>query len=201
MPTKECPNCKTIIPNETITCPQCKYSFSEGSKDGKGWGCLIVILFYVVGMSIYEGDSWQHILLNVVFIGFCLGIGGGCLLLLFSWPDLWEKVGDINKPVPLRMVYLILTILGFILFIYFILSPPGIIGDWNYKGELQHLKMKRTLILPLCILMCSPSLRAIDVPLNTTAKVYFSPAGGCTDAIIKEIGISKSEILIQAYSF
>jgi phosphatidylserine/phosphatidylglycerophosphate/cardiolipin synthase-like enzyme len=32
-------------------------------------------------------------------------------------------------------------------------------------------------------------------------QVYFSPNGGCTDAIIKEIDNAKSEILLQAYSF
>lgn len=40
-----------------------------------------------------------------------------------------------------------------------------------------------------------------DVPINTTAKVYFSPNGGCTQVIIQEIDRAKSEILIQAYSF
>jgi len=62
--------------------------------------------------------------------------------------------------------------------------------------------MKKTLVLLLYILISAPSLYAIDVPFNgTTAHVYFSPDGGCTDAIIKEIGKAKSEILIQAYSF
>lgn len=31
--------------------------------------------------------------------------------------------------------------------------------------------------------------------------VYFSPNGGCTDAIVKEIDMSKSEILCVVYSF
>jgi len=42
---------------------------------------------------------------------------------------------------------------------------------------------------------------AIDVPINTTAHVYFSPGGGCTQVIISEIDKAKSEILVQAYSF
>jgi len=43
---------------------------------------------------------------------------------------------------------------------------------------------------------------AIDLTLNNThAKVYFSPNGGCTQAIIKEIDNAKLEILVQAYSF
>jgi phosphatidylserine/phosphatidylglycerophosphate/cardiolipin synthase-like enzyme len=32
-------------------------------------------------------------------------------------------------------------------------------------------------------------------------KVYLTPSGGCTDAIVKEINNAKSEILVQAYSF
>ena len=48
---------------------------------------------------------------------------------------------------------------------------------------------------------CSNS-QAVDINLNNTpAQVYFSPHGGCTDAIVKEIGKAKSEILVQAYSF
>jgi len=34
-----------------------------------------------------------------------------------------------------------------------------------------------------------------------SVRVYFSPRGGCTDAIISQINRAKSEILIQAYSF
>ena len=36
---------------------------------------------------------------------------------------------------------------------------------------------------------------------NTPGKVYFSPNGGCTEAITREIAKSKSEILVHAYSF
>ena len=32
-------------------------------------------------------------------------------------------------------------------------------------------------------------------------RVYFSPNGGCTDAILTEINQAKSEIFLQAYSF
>jgi phosphatidylserine/phosphatidylglycerophosphate/cardiolipin synthase-like enzyme len=32
-------------------------------------------------------------------------------------------------------------------------------------------------------------------------RVYFSPHGGCTDAIVSEVSQAKSEILLQAYSF
>jgi phosphatidylserine/phosphatidylglycerophosphate/cardiolipin synthase-like enzyme len=32
-------------------------------------------------------------------------------------------------------------------------------------------------------------------------RVYFSPNGGCTDAIVSQINQAKTEILLQAYSF
>ena len=32
-------------------------------------------------------------------------------------------------------------------------------------------------------------------------QVYFSPRGGCTDAILSQINQAKTEILLQAYSF
>jgi phosphatidylserine/phosphatidylglycerophosphate/cardiolipin synthase-like enzyme len=41
-----------------------------------------------------------------------------------------------------------------------------------------------------------------DLTLNNTPlSVYFSPNGGCTDDIVKEISEAKSEVLVQAYSF
>jgi phosphatidylserine/phosphatidylglycerophosphate/cardiolipin synthase-like enzyme len=43
---------------------------------------------------------------------------------------------------------------------------------------------------------------AANTPIdNISAKVYFSPMGGCTDAIVQEISRARQEILVQAYSF
>jgi len=36
---------------------------------------------------------------------------------------------------------------------------------------------------------------------NNSVRVFFSPEGGCTKAIIGEIANAKSQILVQAYSF
>jgi len=48
-----------------------------------------------------------------------------------------------------------------------------------------------------------PSIHATDItlPKDTTVRVFFSPNGGCTEAIIDTINQSKSEILVQAYIF
>jgi phosphatidylserine/phosphatidylglycerophosphate/cardiolipin synthase-like enzyme len=57
------------------------------------------------------------------------------------------------------------------------------------------------LILLAFFAPCSNS-HAVELTLNNTpVQVYFSPNGGATDAIVKEIGKAKSEILVQAYSF
>jgi len=51
------------------------------------------------------------------------------------------------------------------------------------------------------ILVTSLLLYPKIFPPNVSVKVYFSPNGGCTQAIIDEISNAKSEILVQAYSF
>jgi phosphatidylserine/phosphatidylglycerophosphate/cardiolipin synthase-like enzyme len=36
---------------------------------------------------------------------------------------------------------------------------------------------------------------------ETACHVYFSPGGGCTDAIVQKLGEAKESVLVQAYSF
>jgi phosphatidylserine/phosphatidylglycerophosphate/cardiolipin synthase-like enzyme len=52
--------------------------------------------------------------------------------------------------------------------------------------------------LTLCIF---PPLPALPQEKPPTIEVYFSPHGGCTDAIIKELNKAKSSVLVQADSF
>ena len=67
--------------------------------------------------------------------------------------------------------------------------------------------MKKRIIIAAVLLSLIFSVLSIhsyatDLTLNNTAtQVYFSPNGGCTDAIVREIGKAKTEILVQAYSF
>ncbi len=42
---------------------------------------------------------------------------------------------------------------------------------------------------------------AADHTYQTTVSVYFSPQGGITDAVVREIGTARKHILMQAYSF
>ena len=54
----------------------------------------------------------------------------------------------------------------------------------------------------LFFILLALSVFAGELTLNSTpAQVYFSPKGGCTEAIVKELSHAKSEILVQAYSF
>jgi phosphatidylserine/phosphatidylglycerophosphate/cardiolipin synthase-like enzyme len=62
--------------------------------------------------------------------------------------------------------------------------------------------MKSKLILAVLFLVLPFTAIARDLTLtNAPAQVCFSPNGGCTKAIVAELGVAKSEVLIQAYSF
>jgi phosphatidylserine/phosphatidylglycerophosphate/cardiolipin synthase-like enzyme len=53
------------------------------------------------------------------------------------------------------------------------------------------------LALLLCLAVCWP---AFSVAGGEWA-VYFSPRGGCTEAIVKTLGAARASVLVQAYSF
>jgi phosphatidylserine/phosphatidylglycerophosphate/cardiolipin synthase-like enzyme len=47
-------------------------------------------------------------------------------------------------------------------------------------------------------------LLSLMLALNTVAadiQVFFSPDGGCTEAVVENVGKAQSSILVQAYSF
>ncbi|OPY67357.1 MAG: Phospholipase D precursor [Syntrophorhabdaceae bacterium PtaU1.Bin034] len=58
------------------------------------------------------------------------------------------------------------------------------------------------LLVVSMVWLLAPPAQAADIILNNTrTQVLFSPNGGCTEAIIKEIDKARNEILVQAYSF
>jgi phosphatidylserine/phosphatidylglycerophosphate/cardiolipin synthase-like enzyme len=57
---------------------------------------------------------------------------------------------------------------------------------------------KKTLALLWLLLFLGAS---VGLAQAGAIRVYFSPNGGCTDAILSQINQAKTEILIQAYSF
>jgi len=54
-------------------------------------------------------------------------------------------------------------------------------------------------VLVVLLATVSTSLAADSYPVQVS--VYFSPSGGCTDAIVRELGAARKQVLMQAYSF
>jgi len=73
-------------------------------------------------------------------------------------------------------------------------------GRFTVRKIIAAILFIYTIILPFMDI-CAPSNAAELTLRNTPTMVFFSPKGGCTEAIIAEIDQAKTEILIQAYSF
>ena len=52
----------------------------------------------------------------------------------------------------------------------------------------------------LAVFLYSSPLFAVEKPAPTI-QVYFSPAGGCTEAVVEALGRAKKTVFVQAYSF
>ena len=65
------------------------------------------------------------------------------------------------------------------------------------------MKKQTKLFLLIFLLLLTFSIPAFadNTFHNISGEVYFSPDGGCTEAIVNEIRHAKSEIYVQAYSF
>jgi phosphatidylserine/phosphatidylglycerophosphate/cardiolipin synthase-like enzyme len=65
------------------------------------------------------------------------------------------------------------------------------------------MKKQTKLFLLIFLLLLTFSIPAFadNTFHNISGAVYFSPDGGCTEAIVNEIRHAKSEIYVQAYSF
>ena len=61
----------------------------------------------------------------------------------------------------------------------------------------RHVLALRVLVVLL--VAASTSLAADSFPAQVS--IYFSPHGGCTDAIVRELGAAHKQVLMQAYSF
>ena len=60
------------------------------------------------------------------------------------------------------------------------------------------------IVLSLCFPGCQQAPAQVDAPAAQSLppiEVYFSPKGGCTEAVVKELAAAKSTVLVQAYSF
>jgi phosphatidylserine/phosphatidylglycerophosphate/cardiolipin synthase-like enzyme len=61
--------------------------------------------------------------------------------------------------------------------------------------------MKRRVGLALALLCLFSALAPIDRAIAQEWAVYFSPRGGCTQAIVSAVGRARTSLHIQAYSF
>ncbi len=65
--------------------------------------------------------------------------------------------------------------------------------------------MNRTIVtILLLFVLLVPACQAQDTSPPSTLppiQVFFSPKGGCTEAVVKELDAAKSSVLVQAYSF
>jgi phosphatidylserine/phosphatidylglycerophosphate/cardiolipin synthase-like enzyme len=63
--------------------------------------------------------------------------------------------------------------------------------------------MRRFIIFLICICILFPSGcdNAFSHRPLPPIEVHFSPDGGCTDAVVREIDAARTSILVQAYSF
>ena len=65
------------------------------------------------------------------------------------------------------------------------------------------MKVRSCLFIIITLALWSFLSPPISLPQDrpTTWEVYFSPNGGCTDAIVRELDKAQSTVLVQAYSF
>ena len=59
--------------------------------------------------------------------------------------------------------------------------------------------LKHLVIPLLSVVLLSLALPAVDAAENI--EVFFSPHGGCTEAVVENLGRATTSVLVQAYSF
>ena len=63
------------------------------------------------------------------------------------------------------------------------------------------VKKSILLLLILTLIICFPFIPCQAADPLPVSHVYFSPEGGCTQAVVDALGQAKSSVLVQAYSF
>jgi phosphatidylserine/phosphatidylglycerophosphate/cardiolipin synthase-like enzyme len=58
-----------------------------------------------------------------------------------------------------------------------------------------------TLSVVFWVALCSCATIPAEKTSPLNWEVYFSPKGGCTDAIVRELDKAQNTVLVQAYSF
>ena len=61
--------------------------------------------------------------------------------------------------------------------------------------------MNRLLPLVFLTIFVTQALSPLAGEINSRVAVFFSPKGGCTEAVVEELGKAHETVLVQAYSF
>jgi len=69
------------------------------------------------------------------------------------------------------------------------------------KAVLRKVVVLCIALLLIAAIAGSGQLRPAITADNVQTQVFFSPRGGCTEAVVSTLSQAKSEILVQAYSF
>lgn len=73
-------------------------------------------------------------------------------------------------------------------------------GRYDVMSTMKSQALLIVLSVVISLLLLTPAY-AEQFRSTGTIDAYFSPHGGCTEAIVKELSNAKMEILVQAYSF
>jgi phosphatidylserine/phosphatidylglycerophosphate/cardiolipin synthase-like enzyme len=78
--------------------------------------------------------------------------------------------------------------------------------DFGCAGSLEatpvFLEAMRIFVAILFLALSAPTGRSMETGTGPAKwEVYFSPRGGCTEAVVDSLGKAKSNVLVQAYSF
>lgn len=65
----------------------------------------------------------------------------------------------------------------------------------------SHIMLRTTLLSLIVLITLTTPCLSESFKAAGTIDAYFSPRGGATEAIVKEINSAKQEILVQTYSF
>lgn len=64
----------------------------------------------------------------------------------------------------------------------------------------RHMHRKTTILLAVTALCLLANPARTQAP-NQNIEVFFSPHGGCTEAVVRELNAARESVLVQAYSF
>ena len=71
------------------------------------------------------------------------------------------------------------------------------------RHSLWHQAFLKMFVTVLFLCCCFPAYvsRAAENQYSATVSIYFSPDGGCTDAVVRELAAAQKHVLVQAYAF